>query len=184
MAGEARRSGHVFLPGFPGVGRRGGRGGLAAHPDVVLLDGGEALIDATREWLVDEERFVAFSKPTTMRWSPRATPIGAGSPRRASTLPASCSSTAIRSHLQAAADRPALPRCAYPHRRARPAGRGAGRFRARFRMSAPAWQMLTLEGCAELYVATMALVEASEDRVRPVHARSSLEARWRIRRAR
>jgi hypothetical protein len=36
-------------------------------------------------------------------------------------------------------------------------------FRHRFQMTDPVWQMLSLEGVAELYAATMAMAEASEE---------------------
>ena len=43
-------------------------------------------------------------------------------------------------------------------------------FRHRFQMSDPAWQMLTLEGAAALYAATMEMVGGERGGVRPVHA--------------
>ncbi|HKR24498.1 MAG TPA: sulfotransferase, partial [Allosphingosinicella sp.] len=150
---------HVFLLGFPGAGAEAFAGLLA---DAVILEGCEALIDAARDWMADEERFTAFLEADDDAVEPARDAywrrVGEEGVDPAGRLFVDCNPLNLFK----------LPLIArlFPDARILIV-RGDARddvlaaYAARFRMSAPAWQMLTLEGCAELRAATAALVEAS-----------------------
>ncbi len=159
QGGRSPAARHVFLLGFPGTGAEALAGLLA---DPLVLEGCEALIDAARDWMADEETFAAFLgadddavEPARHAYWRR---VGDEGVDPAGRLFVDCNPLNLFK----------LPLIArlFPDARILIA-RGDARdevlaaYAARFRMSAPAWQMLTLEGCAELHAATAALVEAS-----------------------
>ena len=157
--GRSPAARHVFLLGFPGAGGEALAGLLA---DPVILEGCEALIDAARDWMADEERFIAFLEADDNTVEPARVAywrrVGEEGVDPAGRLFVDCNPLNLFK----------LPLIArlFPDAHILIV-RGDARddvlaaYAARFRMSAPAWQMLTLEGCAELHVATVALVEAS-----------------------
>jgi tetratricopeptide (TPR) repeat protein len=160
--GRSPAKAHVFLVGFPGSGAAR-IASLLADPETVLLADQECLVDAARDWMADSEKFAAFcALPDADLEAYRD-----GYWRRVSEAGAD---PAGRIFI----DRNAfnifkLPLIArlFPDARVLvprrdPRDTLLDCFRRRFAMSAPVWQMLTLEGAADLYSATMALVEASE----------------------
>ncbi len=154
---------HVFLTGFPGSGAEAVAAALAAHPEVVLLDGAEALIDATREWLADGERaarFCALDDDALEPWR------DAYWRRIAERGIDPAGKVLVDANPYHGFKLPLIARL-FPDARVLLAGRDPrdavlAAFRARLPMSAPARELLTLEGSAALYAATMKLVEASE----------------------
>jgi tetratricopeptide (TPR) repeat protein len=154
---------HVFLLGFPRSGATLLEQALAGHSDVTALAETECLIDAARDWLADAGDIARFC----------AAPDEALDPYRA----------AYWRRVAAAGADPAgrvfvdkhgfnifkLPLIARLFPEARiivmrrdPRDTVLSCFVNRFQMSDPVAQMLTLEGAAELYAATMALAEAAE----------------------
>jgi tetratricopeptide (TPR) repeat protein len=154
---------HVFLVGFSRSGATLLEQVLAGHGDVTTLAETECLIDAARDWLTDASDIARFC----------AAPDEALDPYRA----------AYWHRVAAAGVDPAgrvfvdkhgfnifkLPLIARLFPEARiivmrrdPRDTVLSCFVNRFQMSDPVAQMLTLEGAAELYAATMALAEATE----------------------
>ncbi|HYD11426.1 MAG TPA: sulfotransferase [Allosphingosinicella sp.] len=154
---------HVFLIGFPGSGAAELEAALAAQPDVLMLPGAEALVDATREWLADADRIARFCalddealEPLREAYWRRVAERGVDPVGK----------VFVDSNAFNIFKLPLIARL-FPDARvilARRDPRDAvlAAFRARLPMSDPAWQLLSLEGTAALYAATMALVEASE----------------------
>ena len=157
----ARR--HVFLAGFPGAGAAPLAAALAGHPEVTLLAGAEGLIDATRDWLADADRAARFCdldddalEPYRDAYWRRVAERGVDPAGR----------IFIDVNDFNIFKLPLIARL-FPDARVLLAGRDPrdavlAAFRARLPMSDPAWQLLTLDGAAALYAATMAMVEASE----------------------
>lgn len=156
----ARR--HVFLVGFPRSGADRVAAMLGAHPGVSLLAEKECLIDSARDWMGDAVRFEAFLAAEddaleTYRdayWR-RVADEGADPAGR----------VFVDAHAYNSFKLPLIARL-FPDARVLIARRDPrdnvlACFRERFAMSGPAWEMLTLEGAAALFAATMALVEAS-----------------------
>jgi tetratricopeptide (TPR) repeat protein len=154
---------HVFLLGFPRAGAAPLEQGLAAHPDVTLLAGRECLIDGAREWLADADRLGRFCaadddalEPWREAYWRRVREEGAAPEGR----------VFVDSNAYNSFKLPLIARL-FPDARVLVARRDPrdnvlACFRHRFPMADPAWQMLTLDGTARLYAATMALAEASE----------------------
>lgn len=153
---------HVFLVGFPGSGA-GRVASLLAGPGLLMLADTECLIDAARDWMGDAERLAAFcdlpdgdlDRYRDAYWRCVA---AAGVDARESIF--------IDSNVFNIFKLPLIARL-FPDARVLVVRRDPrdtllACFSRRFRMSDPAWQMLTLRGAAELYAATMELVEASE----------------------
>lgn len=156
----ARR--HVFLVGFPRAGGDRIADMLGAHPGVALLAQKECLIDAARDWMGDAVRFAAFLAAEddaleTYRdayWR-RVAEEGADPAGR----------VFVDAHAYNSFKLPLIARL-FPDARvvfARrdPKDNVLACFRGRFAMTAPAWEMLTLEGAADLFAATMEMAEAS-----------------------
>lgn len=154
---------HVFLIGFPGAGAAALEQALAAHPEVELLAGRECLIDGAREWLGGPDRLAGFCaadddalEPWREAYWRRVREEGAAPEGR----------VFVDSNPWNSFKLPLIARL-FPDARILVARRDprdtvlAG-FRQRFPMSDPAWQLLTLDGTARLYAATMKLTEASE----------------------
>jgi len=156
----ARR--HVFLVGFPRSGADRVADVLGAHPGVALLAEKECLIDAARDWMGDSGRFAAFLEADDdaleeyrdSYWR-RVAEEGADPAGRAF----------VDAHAYNSFKLPLIARL-FPDARVLFARRDPrdnvlACFRERFAMAGPAWEMLTLAGTADLFAATMALVEAS-----------------------
>jgi tetratricopeptide (TPR) repeat protein len=161
--GRSPAKSHVFLLGFPRAGAAPLEQALAAHPDVTLVAGRECLIDAAREWLGDTDRLGRFCtadddalEPWREAYWRRVREEGAAPEGR----------VFVESNAYNSFKLPLIARL-FPDARVLVARRDPrdnvlACFRHRFPMADPAWQMLTLDGTARLYAATMALAEASE----------------------
>jgi tetratricopeptide (TPR) repeat protein len=161
--GRSPAKSHVFLVGFPRSGTTLIEQVLEEHPDVTTLAEKECLIDATRDWLADADRFARFCEAEDETLEPyreaywrRVTEEGADPNGR----------VFVDKHPFNTFKLPLIARL-FPDARVLFARRDPrdivlSCFRHRFQMTDPVWQMLTLEGTAALYDATMAMVEASE----------------------
>ena len=121
---------HVFLAGFPGAGAEALAAALAAHPEVVLLEGAETS-DRRGAGLAGRRgarrRLLRPGGRRARALSRLLLAPGRGARHRPGR--ARCSSTSNTfQQLQAAADRPPLSRRAHAPRRPRPARRGARRL--------------------------------------------------------
>ncbi|HYI47494.1 MAG TPA: sulfotransferase [Allosphingosinicella sp.] len=158
--GPAKR--HVFLVGFPGSGA-GRVAPLLAGPGIVMLADTECLIDAARDWMADAERFAAFCDLPERDLDPYRDAYwrcvaAAGVDAQESIFVDSNAFNIFKLPLIARL----FPDARVVIARRDPRDTLLACFSRRFRMSDPAWQMLTLRGAADLYAATMELVEASE----------------------
>lgn len=154
---------HVFLAGFPGGGGEALGVALAAHPDVVLLDGAETLIDAARDWLADGERAARFCDLEDDALEPYREAYW----RRVAERGVDPSGKIVVDANPLHSFKLPLIARLFPDARVLlterdPRDAVLAAFRARLPMSAPAWQLLTLEGAASLHAATRAMVTASE----------------------
>jgi tetratricopeptide (TPR) repeat protein len=157
----ARR--HVFLVGFPRAGSTLIEQVLAGHPDVVTLAEKECLIDSARQWLADAddfERFCAAEDETLDSWRSaywrRVSEAGVDPAGR----------VFVDKHVFNIFKLPLIARL-FPEARILlvrrdPRDTVLSCFRSRFALSDPVYQMLTLDGAAQLYAATMELAEATE----------------------
>ncbi|HTU12533.1 MAG TPA: sulfotransferase [Allosphingosinicella sp.] len=155
---------HVFLVGFPGSGTAAVERALAAHPEVATLADKEALIDSARDWLADADRFARFCD---LEDEALETYREAYWRRVAEEGVDPAGKVFVDRHAFNLFKLPLIARL-FPDARVLVAGRDPRdavleAFRARWRMTDPAWQLLTLEGAAALYAATLAMVEASEE---------------------
>jgi tetratricopeptide (TPR) repeat protein len=160
-SGPARS--HVFLVGFPCSGTALLEQVLEEHPEVTTLAEKECLIDATREWLADAGRLGRFCEAGDEALEPfrdaywrRVAAEGADPAGR----------VFVDKHPFNTFKLPLIARL-FPDARVLFARRDPrdtvlACFRQRFQMTDSVWQMLTLEGTADLYAATMAMAEASE----------------------
>jgi tetratricopeptide (TPR) repeat protein len=159
--GPARR--HAFLVGFPGSGAALIGDLLAGHPEVAALSESDCLIDSARQFLGDADdigRLCAAEDSELDPWRSaywrRAAQAGADPAGR----------VLVDRHPFNIFKLPLIARL-FPEARVLlalgdPRDAALAGFRGRFEMSAPAYQMLTLEGAAELHSATMALAGATE----------------------
>lgn len=157
----ARR--HVFLLGFPRSGGALVERLLGGDTDMVALAERECLIDAAREWMADAGRFAAFldagdealEESRDAYWR-RVAEAGAAPAGRVfvDRNPFNVFKLPLIARL--------FPDARVVLARRDPRDAVFACFRERFRMSGPAWEMLTLEGAAALFGATMKLIEASE----------------------
>ena len=161
--GRSPAKSHVFLVGFPGAGAGAIGAALADAPDVALLADRDCLRDGARDWLADADRIAAFCAAGDEALGPwrdgywRCVAEAGAEPE---------GRIFIDSHPFHIFKLPLIARL-FPDARVVIAGRDPrdavlAAFARRWRMSAPAGAMLTLAGTAELYAATMELVEASE----------------------
>jgi tetratricopeptide (TPR) repeat protein len=157
----ARR--HVFLVGFPRSGTTLVEQVLEEHPDIVTLAEKECLIDATRMWMASSAKFEHFCAAgddaldvyRDAYWR-RVADEGVDPEGR----------VFVDKHPFNTFKLPLIARL-FPDARVLFAQRDPrdivlSCFRHRFQMNDPVYQMLTLEGAAALYAATMKMVEASE----------------------
>ncbi|HEX5183513.1 MAG TPA: sulfotransferase [Allosphingosinicella sp.] len=174
-AGPARR--HVFLLGFPRSGTTLIEQVLEEHPDVVTMPERDCLAEGSREWLADAARLEALLaapdaalEPARAAYWWRVEAEGLApdgrvfvdkNPFNSFRLPLIARLFPDAVILLATRDpRDVLLSC----------------FRHRFQMSPAAWQLLTLEGAADLYAATMALVTVCETTFDLTHHPVPLEA--------
>jgi tetratricopeptide (TPR) repeat protein len=162
--GRSPAKSHVFLVGFPRSGTTLIEQVLEEHPDVTTLAEKEGLIDATRDWLADAAVFARFCEADDAALEPyrdaywrRVAEEGADPAGR----------VFVDKHPFNTFKLPLIARL-FPDARVLFARRDPrdtvlSCFRHRFQMTDPVWQMLSLEGAAELYAATMAMAEASEE---------------------
>ena len=159
--GPARR--HVFLVGFPGSGASLIADILAGQSGVVTTGERDALIDSARQFLGDADDIARLCEAEDSALDPwraaywrRVAEAGADPVGRAF----------VDAHELNVFKLPLIARL-FPEAhvlvaRRDPRDAVLGAFRHRFEMSAPAYQLLTLEGAAALYAATMEMVEATE----------------------
>ena len=161
--GRSPAKSHVFLVGFPRSGTTLLEQVLEEHPDVTTLAEKECLIDATRDWLADAERFARFCEAD----DDALEPYRAAYWRQVAEEGADPAGRVfVDKHPFNTFKLPLIARL-FPDARVLFARRDPrdvvlSCFRHRFQMTDPVWQMLTLEGVAALYDATMQMVEASE----------------------
>ena len=161
--GRSPAKAHVFLVGFPGSGAGTIAAALAADPGVAILADAEGLIDAARDWMADAAKFAAFcdlpdddlDSYRDLYWQ-RVAEAG-GDP---------AGHVFVDRNAFNIFKLPLIARL-FPDARVLVARRDLrdtllACFSRRFAMSDPAWQMLTLEGAADLHAATMEMVAASE----------------------
>jgi tetratricopeptide (TPR) repeat protein len=158
--GPARR--HVFLLGFPRSGTTLIEQVLEQHPDITTMAERECLTESEREYLGDAARFealldapdAAFERWRAAYWERVA---------REGLDPAG--RVFVDKHPFNSFRLPLIARL-FPDAlvlfaRRDPRDVVLSCFRHRFNMADPVYQMLTLEGTAALYAATMALAEVS-----------------------
>ena len=154
---------HVFLVGFPGAGAARLAAALAADPAVTMLADTECLIDAARDWMADAGTFAAFCDlPDDALDSYRDSywrRVGQAGADPAGRIFVDRNAFDIFKLPLIAR---LFPDARVLVARSDPRDVVLACFRRRFAMSDPAWQMLTLEGAAALYAATMEMVAASE----------------------
>jgi tetratricopeptide (TPR) repeat protein len=161
--GRSPARAHVFLVGFPGSGAGTIAAALAADPDVAILADAEGLIDAARDWMADAGTFAAFcdlpdddlDSYRDSYW--RRVADAGGDP---------AGRVFVDRNAFNIFKLPLIARL-FPDARVLVARRDLrdtllACFSRRFAMSDPAWQMLTLEGAADLHAATQEMVAASE----------------------
>lgn len=161
--GRGPAKAHVFLVGFPGAGAARLAAALEADPDVLVLADAECLIDSARDWMADAGKFAAFcglADDALDNWRDlywrRVAEAGADPAGRIFVDRNAFNIFKLPLIARLFPDARVLVA------RSDPRDMMLACFRRRFAMSDPAWQMLTLEGAAELYAAAMAMVAASE----------------------
>jgi tetratricopeptide (TPR) repeat protein len=162
--GRSPAKSHVFLVGFPRSGTTLLEQVLEQHPDVTTLAEKECLIDATRDWLADATRFAAFCEADD---DALETYRDAYWRRVAEEGAAPAGKVFVDKHPFNTFKLPLIARL-FPDARVLFARRDPrdvvlSCFRHMFQMTDPVWQMLSLDGAAQLYDATMKMAEASEE---------------------
>jgi tetratricopeptide (TPR) repeat protein len=159
--GPARR--HVFLVGFPGSGAGMISDILERQDGVASIGERDALIDSARQFLGDADDIVRLCEAEDSALDPwrsaywrRVEEAGVDPAGR----------VFVDAHELNVFKLPLIARL-FPEARVLVSRRDPreavlGAFRHRFEISAPAYQLLTLEGAAALYGATMEMVEATE----------------------
>jgi tetratricopeptide (TPR) repeat protein len=157
----ARR--HVFLTGFPGSGGSRVAALIEGHAEIAMLADRECLIDAVRDWMADAAKLAAFCdlpddgiEPYRVAYWKRV--AEGGVEPRGRVFVDRNSFNIFKLPLIARL----FPDARILIARRDPRDTILAAFRRRFAMSDPAYQLLTLEGAADLFAATMAMVEASE----------------------
>jgi tetratricopeptide (TPR) repeat protein len=153
---------HVFLLGFPRSGTTLLEQALEEHPDIITMPERDCLIEGSRDWLSDPHRIERllsasegqleyyrgnyWSRVQRERIRPDSRVFVDKNPFNSFRLPLIARLFPEARILFAVRDpRDIVLSC----------------LRNRFQMSAATWQLLSLEGAAALYAATMELVEAS-----------------------
>jgi hypothetical protein len=160
-SGPARR--HVFWLAFPGSGATSLDQMLEDHDDIAMLAGKECLIDAARAWMADMDRFEQFCGADDAEldacreayWK-RVAEEGAEPAGKVfvDANPFNMFKLPLIARL--------FPEARIVLARRDPRDTVLNCFRHPLHMTDPVYQMLTLEGAAQLYAATMELVEATE----------------------
>ena len=160
-SGPARH--HLFLVGFSGSCATLLEQVLSSHPDVTIMTEKECLVDSTRAWMADAADIAQFcdapdEELDTYRaayWR-RVAEEGADPAGRlfVDSNPFNTFKLPLIARL--------FPEARILFMRRDPRDTVLSCFSHRFQMSDPAYQMLTLEGAAELYAATMAMAETTE----------------------
>jgi tetratricopeptide (TPR) repeat protein len=154
---------HVFLLGFPRSGTTLIEQVLEQHPDVTTMAEKECLADAAHDWMADAGKFEAFlDAPDAALIAYRA----AYWRRVAAEGLDPAGRVFVDKHPFNTFRLPLIARL-FPEARVLFARRDPrdvvlSCFRHRFQMADPVYQMLTLEGAAALYAATMAMAAASQ----------------------
>jgi tetratricopeptide (TPR) repeat protein len=160
-SGPARR--HAFLIGFPRSGATLIEQILAGHPEVTTLGEQECLIDAARAWLGDAADIARFCRAPDEELDSWRDAYW----RRVAAAGADpAGKVFIDKHGFNIFKLPLIARL-FPEARILfvrrdPRDTVLSCFKSRFQMSGPVHQMLTLDGAAELYAATMAMAAATE----------------------
>ena len=154
---------HVFLIGFPRSGATLVEQVLAGHPDVTTLAEQECLIDAARAWLGDAAAIARFCQAPdeeldAWREAYWRRVAAAGADPAGKVFVDKHGFNIFKLPLIARL----FPEARILFVRRDPRDTVLSCFRSRFQMSDPARQLLTIEGAAELYAATMALAAATE----------------------
>ena len=160
--GRSPAKSHVFLVGFPRSGTTLIEQVLEEHPDVTTLAEKECLIDSARDWMIDAGKFEAFLEAPDEELERYRAAYWA---RVADEGVDPAGRVFVDKHPFNTFKLPLIARL-FPDARVLFARRDPrdtvlSCFRHRFRMTDPGYQLLTLEGAAELYVATMEMVAAS-----------------------
>jgi tetratricopeptide (TPR) repeat protein len=153
-AGESTSARHVFVLGFPRSGATLIDVVLEGHPDVVCVDGTELLLDSVQEFMrcpQDLERLVAASPATLEQfraayWQRVA---AAGVDRDGRVVVDTCALNSLKLPLIARL----FPGAKILFACRDPRDLVLSCFRHRFAMSAPTYELLTIEGAAGYYVA-------------------------------
>jgi tetratricopeptide (TPR) repeat protein len=151
---ESASARHVFVLGFPRSGATLIDVALEGHPEVVCVDGTELLLDSVQEFMrtpEDLERLVAASPATLERFR-------AAYWRRAAAAGVDPAKVVVDTCALNSLKLPLIARL-FPAARILFACRDPrdlvlSCFRHRFAMSAPTYELLTIEGAAGYYVAT------------------------------
>lgn len=159
--GPAKR--HVFLLGFPRSGTTLIEQVLEEHDEIATLPERECLAEASRDWLGSADRLAALCAADEAALAP----YRAGYWRAVRAEGAVPDGTVFVDKNPFNSFRLPLIARLFPDAlilfaRRDPRDVVLSCFRQRFQMSDAAYQMLTLEGAAELYAATMAMAAASE----------------------
>ncbi|HYN45630.1 MAG TPA: sulfotransferase [Allosphingosinicella sp.] len=155
--------GHVFVVGFPRPGTTPIERMLEGHPEIVTLADKECLIDSARAWMGHKGAFEAFCDASD---DALETYRAAYWKRVGEEGVASAGRVFVDRHPFNAFKLPLIARL-FPAARVLfvrddPRDIVLSCFRHRLQMSGPAYQLLTLEGAADVIAATMLLAEASE----------------------
>ncbi|HEX8666956.1 MAG TPA: sulfotransferase [Allosphingosinicella sp.] len=155
---------HVFLAGFPRSGTTLLEQVLEEHPDTVTLAEKECMIDAGRALMSSRDRFDALLALPDAQLEPYR---AAYWKRVAEEGVDVRDKVFVDKHPFHSFKLPLIARL-FPEARILVARRDPrdivlSCFRYRFEMTDPMYQMLTLEGTAELFDAAMALIEATRD---------------------
>ncbi|MEA3014218.1 MAG: hypothetical protein QOD42_2763 [Sphingomonadales bacterium] len=161
--GRSPAKAHVFLVGFPGAGAARIAASLEADPAVLVLADSEGLIDAARDWMADAGTFAAFCDlpddaldPYRDLYWQRVAEAGADPAGRIFVDRNGFNIFKLPLIARLFPDARVLVA------RSDPRDNVLACFSRRLAMSDPAWQMLTLDGAAALYAATMEMAAASE----------------------
>jgi tetratricopeptide (TPR) repeat protein len=168
---------HVFLVGFPRSGTTLIEQVLEQHPEITTMAEKECLTGAAREWMIDAGRFEAFLaapeaalEPFRAAYWKRVAEEGADPAGRVfvDKHPFNTFRLPLIARL--------FPDALVLFARRDPRDIVLSCFRHRFQMADPVYEMLTLEGTAALYAATMELAQACEAAFSLVMHPTTLEA--------
>jgi tetratricopeptide (TPR) repeat protein len=162
-SGPGPAKAHVFLVGFPRSGTTLIEQVLEQHPDIATMAEKECLADAARDWMIDGGKFEALLDAPDAALEPYRAAYWR---RVAAEGLDPAGRVFVDKHPFNTFRLPLIARL-FPEARLLFARRDPrdvvlSCFRHRFQMADPVYQMLTLEGAASLYAATMAMAQASQ----------------------